>query len=590
MVVFGDCTSGLAETLIERGARLVHVYDSDLSRVTEAAARGSLPNVAYAPLGQSGVVARDGTFDLGVVENLAASDDPAGLLARLRRALAARGVAFVSTPNLEVEPVLLSDPEHAEKGPSYYELFELVSAQFSEVRMVGQTPFVGYALAEFGADAGNQFSIDTGFVPGGAEEPEWYLAAAGHFPLQLDAFSVIQLPAEEVLNAAGPPKGGPPSLGVSREHEFAQLKAELEKRDAWASELEARSSAADERADQAESRVEALEAELDSLKAEVARMRSQAQQERERQAAATQAQQERERQASAAQASSREREQEREKRTRAEQSTFAAQKTELEAALTRKEELEKRARAEQSTFAAQKSELEAALARQAELETALGRQGELEAALKRAQSQLERAEAATKQREADAAKHRAQDAERKKEAEAARQRDLEAADAEMQQLRDTNAELQGDIDHFEEQLRERGRTIDQLRRDMQKTERLCQELLAELEESRDKPNGAVHVSAAPERGTAEPARAESAPQLPVENPRLAELERRIGELARVDALRVADLTAAQWSVQELEAKLHETESAARNEAEHLRHELQAKSALLEQLRPSDVEV
>jgi hypothetical protein len=540
VVIFGDCTSGLAETLIERGARLVHVYDGDLSRVTEASARGSLPNVAYAPLGQSGVVVRDGTFDVGIVENLAAADDAPALITRLRRALAARGVAFVATPNLEVEPVFLADPERSETGPSYYELFELVSAEFSEVRMIGQTPFLGYALAEFGAES-NQFSIDTGFVPGGAEEPEWYLAAAGHFPLSVDAFSVIQLPAEDVLGGtpAAPslpavPRAAP---APNREPELAALKLELEKRDAWASELEARSGAADERADQAESRIESLEAEAVALKAEVRALRDALAQ-------------------------------------RKAEASASAPRGELEAALTRQAESE----AQRAALETRRAELET---RCAELESALKRaHGELERAhdtARQRDQELERAQGMARQRDQEAARAREQQAARKDEAEAARKQAQDAARDELRTMRETHSELQIDFDQLEEQLRERGRALDALRRDLQKTESLTRELLVELEEAKA-------VS-----GSGDPRSALPIPEPAAGTARSLELEQRIAELARIDALRVADLTAAQWSVQELEAKLAEVETNSQSEIERLRHELEAKSTLLEQLRPTHLD-
>ena len=103
---------------------------------------------------------------------------------------------------------------------------------------------------------------------------------------------------------------------------------------------------------------------------------------------------------------------------------------------------------------------------------------------------------------------------------------------------------------------------------------------AELEEARsESPAGARQAGARQDGPAANPPNSS----------RLKELEERIGELARIDALRVADLTAAQWSVQELEAKLAEAERVTSSQLEQLRHELQAKSALLEQLRPTPLD-
>jgi hypothetical protein len=510
VVVFGDCTSGLAEALMERGARLVHVYDADLARVTEATARGSSPNIAYAPLGQSGVIVRDGTFDVAIIENLAASDDAAGLIRRARRAIAARGITFVATPNLELTPKLLADPEQTKAGPSYYELYELVSAEFSEVRMVGQTPFVGYALAEFGTDARDLFSIDTGFVEGGAEEPEWYLAVASHFALTLDPFSVIQLPAEEVLQAlpvgssalapdaveqAAHASANKASAELEQAQELQRLRLELEKRDAWAGELEARAAAADDRADQAESRVESLEAELEAARSELEQVRT----------ARSEASRREER-------DSRQRDAEREEAASKQRSADEGKRRELE------------------------KSLQAARAEVQELNDRLTEQRTTKTELERQQKHFDQLRV-----------------------------DLEQRTAELDELKDTCAAQLADLDGAEAQLKERAQALDSLRADLRKTERLAEQLISDLEEAR---------SAAPDAPATAPINAE----------RMTQLEERMQELMRIDALRVADLTAAQWSVQELEAKLDEKEHASREEIDRLRQDLQAKDVLLEQLR------
>src|SRR6266436_5390971 len=66
--IFGSATEGLAEQLVARGARLVHVYDTDGQRLSEAAARGHDRSIFFAPLPESGDVGvRDGAFDLVIV-------------------------------------------------------------------------------------------------------------------------------------------------------------------------------------------------------------------------------------------------------------------------------------------------------------------------------------------------------------------------------------------------------------------------------------------------------------------------------------------------------------------------------------------
>lgn len=286
VVVFGNALSGLAETLVERGARLIHVYDEDPTRVAEAAARSTSASVSFAPLAPGGIAARDGAFDVGFVEELAAAADPAQLVTRLRRALSARGIGFVCTANSDVSPLwrATKNVASARGALSYYELYDLVATQFDEVRMVGQTPFAGYALADFSPDTESEFSIDTGFVPGGAEEPERYVAVCSHFPVAIEPFCVVQMEAARLVGREASvdrpvPKAKPPeviqppqltelraelaeerSAKAKLEQLLRDVNDELKRRDEWVSELESRAATADERADAAEAALERLSA------------------------------------------------------------------------------------------------------------------------------------------------------------------------------------------------------------------------------------------------------------------------------------------------------------------------------------------
>lgn len=283
LVIFGNALSGLAETLVERGARLVHVYDENPARVGEAAARSTNTSISFAPLTPGGIAARDGAFDVAFVEEITEFGDPVQLMTKLRRALSARGVGFVCTANPDVSPVFSSAKSAPERRAplSYYELYDLVSTQFDEVRMVGQTPFVGYALADFSPDSESEFSIDTGFVPGGAEEPERYVAVCSHFPVSLEPFCVVQMQAAPLLADTATVVAEPPShepqpdaghaelqreLAIERaakdklEQLLRDVNEELRRRDEWVHELESRAATADERADAAEGALERLNA------------------------------------------------------------------------------------------------------------------------------------------------------------------------------------------------------------------------------------------------------------------------------------------------------------------------------------------
>ena len=285
VLVYGDASSGLAEHLLTRGARSVHVFDPDSARVAEALARNTARNISFSPLDESGMTLREGAFDVAIVENLASVGNVEFVLKSIKRTLSSRGAAFVASANPDVDVALLTAPNLPKISIDYYSLYDAVAEEFEHVRMLGQTPFVGYAIADFAPDAEPLPALDTGFVPGGAEEPEWFIALASQHPLLLDEFSVIQLPfgaawnhdstgkADERLNAARAAerrarqrletlesenrrlsRGG---AAADESEQLERLRQELVRRDTWIEELEARCAAADARADHAESELEA---------------------------------------------------------------------------------------------------------------------------------------------------------------------------------------------------------------------------------------------------------------------------------------------------------------------------------------------
>jgi hypothetical protein len=241
VVLFGDALSSLPERLIERGARHVQVYDADPARAAEASAASTLKQVSYAPLDLAGVAIRDGAFDLAIVEDLAvAGDNPKGLLATLVRTLSRRGLALIGARNPDVSERLIPCTIPTATSLGYYDFYDVVSQHFEEVRMLGQTPFVGYAIADFSAADASDVRIDTALLPGGAEEPEWFLALASALPVSPDAFSVIQLPLADL------------ELGSGSDRNAADAEVL-------------------ERAAQAEGKIQELEAALAALAAEGAR-------------------------------------------------------------------------------------------------------------------------------------------------------------------------------------------------------------------------------------------------------------------------------------------------------------------------------
>ncbi|HEY4105519.1 MAG TPA: hypothetical protein VGM44_16585, partial [Polyangiaceae bacterium] len=257
VLVFGSALGALALQLLERGARSVHVCDPDPVRVAQATTQNRSTQISFSALADSDLSVRDSAFELSVIENLGAFN-ALSILKKAHRALVPRGVAIVACPNPEASAPLLQASSASDTVLDYYALYDAVAAEFEHVRMLGQTPFVGYAIADFSASGEPEPALDTGFVPGGAEEPDLFLALASNQDARLDEFAVIQLPTRRLLASLAHPKKSEPSASAKVDaREVARLKT-------WANELEARASTADERADGAEAELEALRGKLEA--------------------------------------------------------------------------------------------------------------------------------------------------------------------------------------------------------------------------------------------------------------------------------------------------------------------------------------
>jgi predicted nucleic acid-binding Zn-ribbon protein len=188
VVVVGDSSLGLDARLVSLGARTIHVYDPDPARA-RAAAQGAARGVIIRELPAGELDVREGAFDLAIVPDLAAFRDRASLLVRVRRLVGAEGAALVVA---QCAPA----GEAATGGLDYYEMYDLVALQFASVRMIGQVPFTGVALAELGdADADPAVSVDTQLVEE-ADAPEVYIALAAQRDVRLEAYTIVQLPRE----------------------------------------------------------------------------------------------------------------------------------------------------------------------------------------------------------------------------------------------------------------------------------------------------------------------------------------------------------------------------------------------------------
>jgi SAM-dependent methyltransferase len=270
VLFIGPASSMLPERLLERGARLVHVCDPEPVRLSEATAKNRSRNVSFSALTDGHFALRDGAFDVCLVED-AGIAEPGKLLRAVRRALTPRGVAIVASPNAEAKVPLLPHRSSGVNALDYYALYDAVKEEFEHVRMLGQAPFVGYVVAEFAPEGTPEPSLDTAFVPGGAEEPELFVAVASQQPVDLEPFAVVQLPYRSVVGDGSRSDSSAADAEQLRSARAAEQAArsrlvELE------SELTAQRQALgerDARLREAETRVFARDAELAALRQEL---------------------------------------------------------------------------------------------------------------------------------------------------------------------------------------------------------------------------------------------------------------------------------------------------------------------------------
>ncbi len=195
VLLVGNSANGLAALFIERGAASVHVWDPDPTRALGTARSNSSEIVVEALTERT---PRAAGFDLLFIEDLKSIRDPGELLRRGKRSLARRGVALIVCDNVDAEARLSASVAGTSSDLDYYSLYDSVADEFPVVRMLGQAPFVGYAVADFAVDEAPVPSVDTSLLKAGAEQPEAFVALASFEPVKLEAFSLIQLPLSEL--------------------------------------------------------------------------------------------------------------------------------------------------------------------------------------------------------------------------------------------------------------------------------------------------------------------------------------------------------------------------------------------------------
>ncbi|HEY4187380.1 MAG TPA: methyltransferase domain-containing protein [Polyangia bacterium] len=260
------CGEGASAAFLARnGAAEVVSLDIDVARLERARTRYSGPGVQFLlleDLQQLAAMAR--RFDVVFVPDGESILTDPDAVPRLRGLLRDGGFVVVAVSSSERQSVVFRG------GVSYYDLADTLAREFRVVRMLGQTPFLGFGLVEFNA-AADALRVDASLLGSGTEQPSHYIAVAGNDEppalgqvLVQVPFSPIEALAESAAahRAAELAPPAPPSAALpAAEREIARLKAELtETRLAVrAPTAVADSSAATLRADLAERRLEEIE-------------------------------------------------------------------------------------------------------------------------------------------------------------------------------------------------------------------------------------------------------------------------------------------------------------------------------------------
>lgn len=184
VAVLGDASSGVAEAMLDLGARSVHVFDPDARRAAGVASRAPR-GMSVRALG-SDLDLRDAAFDLAVVPDLAELPEPAQSVGRLRRVLDERG-SVVALARAHTE-----GDEGADAPFEYAELYDLFSLRFESVSMTGVLPFGGIVFAELGGSEDVAVSVDTRLAE--PEAPSVFVVVAGREPSPLDPYAIVQVP------------------------------------------------------------------------------------------------------------------------------------------------------------------------------------------------------------------------------------------------------------------------------------------------------------------------------------------------------------------------------------------------------------
>ncbi|NMC71209.1 MAG: methyltransferase domain-containing protein, partial [Myxococcales bacterium] len=201
-----------------------------------------------------GLPFRDGAFDVAFVVEVADLPDPGLLFQEVSRVLQPGGLVLAATRNAScLSPIAVPPAGGRAEVWTYSRLRALLATYFPTVRMVGQSPFLGYTFVEYDPRATPDVRLDTTLLEGRGEDPEFFLAVGARardatlplpalFQVPLQEFTVAEAPADEAVEAPGE-AAALQALAVEEalaeaRRECERLKAELADRNVAIARLE----------------------------------------------------------------------------------------------------------------------------------------------------------------------------------------------------------------------------------------------------------------------------------------------------------------------------------------------------------------
>ncbi|HTE51469.1 MAG TPA: methyltransferase domain-containing protein [Kofleriaceae bacterium] len=197
-----------AQFLANHGAARVVGVDRSLRSITDARARYSQTNLEFRCEEPGSIELDDGSFDCIFVPDGIEVLRRGSVLGELRRLLVPGGHLILCGPS--------ADRRGSPGGASFYEFRDRLERQFSPVRMVAQSPFVGFSLVEYAsgtASGADEQSIDTHLdtslleLTGGEPEASDYVAVCGGAAVRARGYAVVQVPEQGGIEAAAAAAG-----------------------------------------------------------------------------------------------------------------------------------------------------------------------------------------------------------------------------------------------------------------------------------------------------------------------------------------------------------------------------------------------